>query len=116
MGILLAGIAGIVMILLLVFNYFFFNINRLPEGEFLTEEISPNGDYTIKIYVSDGGATVSDAVRGEVIYHKRKDKKKNIYWQNHEESAMIYWINEHTISINEMELDVRKDIYDFRKY
>lgn len=45
----------------------------------MTEAESPNGDYTAKIYLADGGATVTFAVRGEIIYHKKKDKKKNIY-------------------------------------
>ena len=114
-GILLAMIAGILLILFLVLNYFFFNINRLPEGEFLTAATSPTGDYTVKTYVSRGGATVADAVRGEVIYHQKKDKKKNIYWGYRESESEIVWITNEIVSINGMELDVRKDVYDWRK-
>ncbi|MBO1915463.1 hypothetical protein J4G37_62860, partial [Microvirga sp. 3-52] len=30
-------------------------------------------------------------------------------------TAEIVWIDDYTVSINGIELDVRKDIYDFRK-
>ena len=115
LGILLAGLAGIIIILLLVINHFFFSMSNLPEGEFLTESGSPNGEYTVRAYVSMSGATVADAVRGEVVYHQKKDKKKNIYWGYRESTAEIVWIDEHTVSINGVKLDVRKDVYDFRK-
>jgi hypothetical protein len=115
LGILLAGLSGIIIILLLVINHFFFSMSNLPDGEFLTESQSPNGQYTVKAYVSMSGATVADAVRGEVVYHQKKNRKKNIYWGYRESTADIVWIDDHTVSINGIELDVRKDIYDFRK-
>ncbi|WP_252504666.1 DUF5412 family protein [Sporosarcina sp. Marseille-Q4943] len=113
-GLLLGIIIGVLGALLLLINYFFFSMQQLPKGEFLTEEISPDGDYTVKGYVSRSGATVADAIRGEVVYHKKRDKKKNIYWGYRESEAVIRWIDEHTVSINGVELDVRKDVYDFR--
>ena len=115
LGILLAGLAGIIIILLLVINHFFFSMSKLPEGEYLTEATSPNGEYTVNAYVSRSGATVADAVRGEVVYHQKRDRKKNIYWAYRESTADIVWIDDHTVSFNGMELDVRKDVYDFRK-
>lgn len=76
---------------------------------------SPNDDYTVKAYVSKSGATVADAVRVEVIYHQKKDKTKNIYWGYRESKADIIWIDNDIVSINGVELDVRKEVYDFRK-
>lgn len=114
-GIVAAVIIGILAVLFLLINYFFFSMQQLPDGDFLTEETSPSGNYTVKAYVSRSGATVADAVRVEVVYHKKKDKKKNIYWGYRESEAAILWLDEHTVSINGMKLDVRKDIYDFRK-
>jgi hypothetical protein len=113
--ILLAGLSGIIIILLLAINHFFFSMSSLPDGEFLTEAKSPTGEYTVKAYVSMSGATVADAVRGEVVYHQKKDKKKNIYWGYRQSTADIVWIDDYTVSIKGIELDVRKDIYDFRK-
>lgn len=112
---IITGLVGIIVILLLLFNHFFFSLHHLPEGEFLAEADSPNGEYTVKTYVSRSGATVADAVRGEVIYHQKNGKKKNIYWEYRESEAEISWIDETTISINSVELDVRKDVYNWRK-
>lgn len=97
----------------MLFNYFFFSLHHLPEGDFLAEAESPNGEYTVKAYVSRSGATVADAVRGEVIYHQKNEK--NIYWEYRESEAEISWIDETTISISGVKLDVRKDVYDWRK-
>lgn len=33
----------------------FFDMNRLPTGDYLTEETSPDGNYTIKAYLTNGG-------------------------------------------------------------
>lgn len=91
------------------------SLNHLPKGELLTETVSPNGDYSLNIYLINGGATVSYAVKGEVVYRKKKDKRKNIYWQYREETADVIWIDQYTVSINGVQLDVRKDVYDYRR-
>ncbi|WP_025786146.1 DUF5412 domain-containing protein [Sporosarcina sp. D27] len=93
----------------------FFDMKRLPEGEFLTEERSPNGEYTVKAYVTNGGATTPYSVRGELVFNEKKNKTKNIYWDSREEKAEIAWKGNHTVVINGHELDVRKDKYDFRR-
>ena len=101
--------------LFFLISHFFFNIDRVPEGEWLAAEISPNGKYTVQTYVSNGHSTVAPAVRGEVIYHDKNDKIRNLYWAYRTETGEIEWISEHIVSINGMELDVRTDTYDFRK-
>lgn len=112
---LLLILAVILVALLLLFNYFFFSMHRLPKGEYITEAVSPSADYTVRTYLTNGGATVAHAVRGEVIFHEKKNKKKNIYWQYREEKGDIVWLDDHTVLINDVELDVRRDIYDYRK-
>jgi hypothetical protein len=114
-GIIFALLAGIAIILLLILNYFFFNTNHLPKGDFMTEAKSPNGEYTVRAYLSNGGATVAFSVRGEVDYHDKRNKTKNIYWGYREDQAEIIWLDDQTVSINGVELDVRKDVYDWRK-
>lgn len=93
----------------------FFDMNRLPTGDFLTEESSPDGKYTLKAYIFDGGATTSYAIPGELVFNNGKKKKKNIYWNYHEETADISWLDNGTVIINGHELDVSKDKYDFRR-
>ncbi len=92
----------------------FFDLQRLPEGDFLTEQISPDGTYTLKAYVVGGGATVDFSVRGELVWNETK-KKKTIYWQYHEEKAVINWINNDTVEINGKKLKVPNEGYDFRR-
>ena len=55
-------------------------MGRLPEGEYIAEATSLTGQYTVKAYVTNGGATTSYAVRGELNFNQEKRKPKNIYW------------------------------------
>jgi hypothetical protein len=92
----------------------FYDMDRLPEGEFLTEESSPDGKYTVRAYVTNGGATVSYAVRGELVYNDKENKTKNIYWNYRDETAEISWTDHDTVVINGVSLDVPGDEFDFR--
>jgi hypothetical protein len=94
--------------------WMFYDMSRLPQGEFLTEETSPDGTYTLKAYVTNGGATVSYAVRGELVFNGKGDKTKNIYWKYREETADITWKDDDTVVINGLTLDVPGDSFDFR--
>ena len=115
----------ILMTLMLVFLLFasligyaiywaFYDMNRLPTGEFLTEETSPDGKYTLKAFVTNGGATTAYAVRGELVFNEKDDKSKNIYWNYREETAHIKWISNDEVEINGHTLKVPKEKFDFR--
>lgn len=105
----------LIVVLLGIFVYpFFISMESLPKGEFLTEESSPDGKYTLKAYVTNGGATTSYAIRGELIFNEKKGKTKNIYWNYREEVAEISWIDNDTVLINNRTLNVPKEKYDFR--
>lgn len=92
----------------------FYDMNRLPTGKFLTEETSPDGKYTLKAYVTNGGATTAYAVRGELIFNRKGYKAKNIYWNYREETASIVWKDHNTVVINGHTLDVPNEKFDFR--
>ncbi|WP_419960225.1 DUF5412 domain-containing protein [Psychrobacillus sp. BM2] len=103
------------MSLLGIFVYtFFISMESLPEGEFLTEESSPDGKYTLKAYVTNGGATTSYAIRGELVFNEKSGKTKNIYWNYREEDAEVSWLDNDTVIINNRTLNVPKEKYDFR--
>ena len=103
------------LVLLGVFVYtFFISMESLPKGEFLTEESSPDGKYTLRAYVTNGGATTSYAVRGELVFNEKDGKTKNIYWDYREDTAEISWVDENTVIINNRTLNVPKEKYDFR--
>ena len=91
----------------------FFDMNRLPTGEYLTEETSPDGTYTLKAYVSVKSLS-SDAVRGELVFNKDNGKTKNIYWNYPESTAEIEWLDNKTVVINGHTLEVPKGKYDWR--
>ncbi|MGG2063904.1 MULTISPECIES: DUF5412 domain-containing protein [unclassified Bacillus (in: firmicutes)] len=94
----------------------FFSLQGVPKGELIQEVNSPNGTYTLNAYITNGGATTSFAVRGELIFNKRKIfKTKNIYWNYKEDQANIEWKDEDTVIINGHTLHVPNETYDFRK-
>ena len=90
----------------------FYDMDRLPPGEYLTEETSPDGTYTLKAYVS-GTSLSADAVRGELVFNNN-GKAKNIYWNYRESTAEINWLDEQTVIINGHTLDVPHGKYDWR--
>lgn len=93
----------------------FFDMTRLPKGELISQLKSPNGTYTVKAYISDGGATTSYAIRGELNFNNSRRKPKNIYWNYRQEKAKIEWIDDDTVIINGHELDVLNEKFDFRR-
>lgn len=97
------------------FYWAFFDMNRLPKQELIAEVKSPNGTYTIKAYLSDGGATTAFAVLGELNYNKENKRPKNIYWNYREDHADINWIDNDSVIINGHKLDVPNDTFDFRR-
>ncbi|WP_065412201.1 DUF5412 family protein [Pseudobacillus wudalianchiensis] len=92
----------------------FFDMNRLPKGEFISEAESPNGEYTVKAYMTSGGATADFAVRGELHFNTENRKPKSIYWNHHEEQAVIKWTDEDTVLTNHHKLNVPHEVFDYR--
>ncbi|WP_176344220.1 DUF5412 family protein [Priestia aryabhattai] len=85
----------------------------VPKGEYLSQSTSPRGDYIVKIYRSNGGATTPFAIRGELIdTNKTFNKRKNIYWNYPQETAKVKWINNETIEISGHTLNVKKDTFN----
>lgn len=112
-------IFSIVTIILLAYSvywaFFSLSISRLPKGEFISEVESPNGTYTIKAYLTNGGATTSYGIRGELNFNNSNKNPKNIYWDYKIEKANIKWIDDDTVIINGVELSVPNEKYDWRR-
>ncbi|KUP08358.1 hypothetical protein Q73_06330 [Bacillus coahuilensis m2-6] len=89
----------------------FFDMERLPKGELLTESASPNGDYVIRAYVAKNDST--ESLRGELLYHQ-EGTMKTIYWNKNENTAVIRWIEKDTVIINGHILQVPNETYDHR--
>ena len=94
-------------------DYFFFGMEHLPKGELMETVYSPEESYKINSYLTDGGATVANSVRCEVV-DISTGESRNIYWQYRCKIAEIEWIDEKTVNINGKELNVLTDSYDWR--
>lgn len=97
-----------------IINWAFFDIQRINGQEYLDESTSPNGTYTVTAYLNNGGATTSYAVLG-TLKNNKNGKSKNIYWQYRCEKAEMEWLNDETIKINGIELNVKNETYDYRR-
>jgi hypothetical protein len=95
-------------------NWAFFDIQRINGQEYLAESTSPNGTYTVISYLNNGGATTSYAVLG-TLKNNKNGKTKNIYWQYRCEKAEMEWLNDEKIKINGVELNVKNEVYDYRR-
>ena len=97
-----------------VINWAFFDIQRINGQDYLNQSTSPKGTYTVTAYLNNGGATTSYAVLG-TLKNNKKGKIKNIYWQYRCEKAEMKWLNDETIKINGIELNVKNQVYDYRR-
>lgn len=75
---------------------------------------SLDGTYTVNAYLSNGAATVSYSVLEELVFNKENKRSKKIYWQYREENAKIEWIDDSTVMINNVQLNLLDETYDYR--
>ncbi|MBM6617950.1 DUF5412 domain-containing protein [Bacillus suaedaesalsae] len=111
--VILAWVIGFTAVIGYGVNWLFFDMSRFKQ-DLIAESTSPNGNYTIYAYSSDGGATTSYSVLSELNFNKENKRSKKIYWQYREEDAKIVWKDENTVVINGIELNVPDESYDYR--
>ncbi len=109
---LLTALTFIANIALFAYDNFFYNINQLPVGEHLVSASSKDGRFTINMYKVENSMGV--ALRGELFDDKTKTLK-NVYWENHADTAVVFWLNEKMVSINENVVDITVDTFDSRR-
>lgn len=110
--------APIVFILVIITTYFsltkyIYGLYALPEGKFLTESISPNGEYTVKTYKCIGNVESDVSIRGELINNKT-NKKRNIYWDHKIYNANIIWDTDNSVIINAHKINLQNGKYNWR--
>ncbi len=89
-------------------------LSEYSGGEFLSSSDSPDGKYTVNAYIYRGSATEAETVRAELVDND-SGTQKNIYLKYREQSARCEWLDNTTVAINGIELDVRSDTYDWRR-
>ena len=112
--VLIIFITVVASLLVFIINWAFYDIDRIKPGEFLAEEVSPEGEYTVKTYLNNGGATVNYAVLGVLYFNDSKKKPKNIYWQYEIENSNVQWQDSDTVIISGKSIDVPNGKYDYR--
>lgn len=106
---------AIIAAALICVYHFFFSTAAIKGEKFVGEYPSPNSTYTVEIYQNDGGATTDYAVLGVLCKKSDSSYHRNIYWENHTDSAEVKWLDDDTVVINGKKIqNVLKDKYDFR--
>lgn len=95
-----------------LFYWAFYDISRISKDEILVESISPDGAYTIIFYLSNGGATNSDGIVGELVINET-GKKRNIYWDL-QEDVVVEWLENNIVNINNNIINLPNGKYDYR--
>lgn len=113
-ALLLFALAAVGLLILAV-NWLFFSIDRIEPGELLAEEVSPGGEYTVRTYLNNGGATVDYAVLGVLHFNQGNKNPRNIYWQYKVETGAVEWHDADTVRINGQSIDVPDGKYDYRR-
>ena len=110
------GIATLIclfFIIIFIGITFIFGIDTCSKD--LMESVkSPNGEYTIKTYLRNCGATVDFEVVADLC--DKNDKCKKIYSGYHESVSFVYWIDDDNVFINQKTLNIHKDKYDGDDY
>jgi hypothetical protein len=96
-----------------LYYYLSYDLQRLSKaGEVIAIAESPNKKYVITVKKNSAGASsMSWNLVG--IVGDRTNKEKIIYWDEGSE-AKVKWIDEKTVIINDVELNIEKDTYDYR--
>lgn len=110
---LLIGLLVLALVGLLIY-WAFYSIGRLSGQELLLSSTSPEGSYTVSVYRNSGGATTGYAVLG-VVRNNHTGRERNFYWQADRETAELEWLDEQTVKIGGVTLDVTHDTYDYRR-
>lgn len=71
---------------------------------------SPNGAYILTTYLNNGGMTTSFSVLGRV-QNTKTNKCRNVYWKYHCTVSRVEWLNDTTVVLNDITLDIEKDMY-----
>ena len=114
---IILGIALVFSLAMLIRNYIvpvltIANSQKNVQETFLCSSESPDGKYNLEAYRTEPGATVDFSVR---VYLTTGDRKTIVYDAYHEYEAKIVWIDNTTVSINGITLDISQgEKYDWR--
>ncbi|MDR3614097.1 MAG: DUF5412 family protein [Candidatus Obscuribacterales bacterium] len=97
-----------------VFGPLYRSLDNLPNGESLGRYPSPDKHYDLVVYRCSSTLS-AHAIRGAIMNNADFIRSyKNIYWSYPAEKADVQWLDNKTVKINGVTLDVERDRFDFR--
>ncbi len=90
-----------------VYDAVLYSIEDVPNGNFVSSVASPDGQTVINCYKVE--TILGNAIRCSVS--KKGEEERNIYWDTEADRANVYWIDNKTIKINDVSIDISDDIY-----
>lgn len=117
---MLVGFLGAVLglvILMLLYNLICCNLQRVEGDELWHEYPSPDGAYTLELYRVGGNHFLSavPACYG-VVRNNESGKTRGIYYSYPGRCGRVFWIDDGTVSIDEITLNIHWDSYDDRRF
>ena len=118
--VLLTMLILLIVIIGFVITYYIYNFIKshftltgfdASQGELLETLTSPDGRYELISYFINGGSLSGNSV---LVQLKTEDKVKNIYLNYPKDTVKMTWLDENTVKLDDIVLDVRKDTYDWR--
>jgi hypothetical protein len=108
-GIVLGSIIGIIVISITAL--FLYLDHEMPiEHRPIGEYTSPDGKHVCYVHVSDGGVTIPSTVVAQVE-GKGILGKRTIYVVERIDEASVIWVDDRTVWINGVALDIYQDKY-----
>lgn len=100
---------------------FFYNLNSLPEGKLLRNEINQNVLFSEGIYLSVyeiAPTSEHPAAIRVVAKNDSENEERTIYWQIGTQGNLIYWPEDQdsTVIINGVPVNYKNGFYDCRDY
>ena len=89
-------------------------LQEIKAQEFISKSDSADGSYTVTAYLNDGEGTSNYAVLCTVT-DNASNETRNIYWNNDCANANIQWVDNETVVINGVVINVKNGGYDYRK-
>lgn len=94
----------------------YYNIDNMPVGELLYPSMSPDGGHYVNVYKVSSSR--GKAIRAELVTvgQNGETTKKNIYWQTKSNSALVGWVSDDVVNINDHLIDISSnETYDSRR-
>ncbi len=106
----------IILVVLILSSVFLISAcGFLTSEEIIATSTSPDETYKLEAYIVNGGATTDYSIKVYLLNESSLSGKKLIYNKYHDYNADIQWLDNDTVSINGVVLDLSKgETYDWR--